>query len=76
MKTVLRVTSGVLALMSLVVVVLRIYSMSNQESASITQIMGLVFPLSVAMFCGYMAIKGRMPLMNDQKSPPSDLPKE
>ncbi len=72
MKTVLRITSGVLALLSLLLTGLRFYSMSDQESASIMQIMSLIFPLSVAMLCGYMAIKGRMPFMDNQNSPPSE----
>ena len=35
--------------------------------------MGLIFPLSVALLFGYMAIKGRMP-QDKQTPPPSEKP--
>lgn len=76
MKTILRVTSGILAVLSLLLVVLRMYALSASDmlgSATITHTMGLLFPLSLALLFGYMAIKGRMPGMDEpEKSPPED----
>lgn len=76
MKTVLRVICGILALLSLLLTGARIYSMSDQETASVMQMMSLLFPLSVTILCGYMAIKGRMPFMEDQKLPPAENPRQ
>ena len=45
-------------------------------SATIMHVMGLMFPLSLALLFGYMAIKGRMPGMSEpEKSPPEDGPR-
>ncbi len=76
MKTMLRVVCGILALLSLLLAGARIYSMSDQETASVMQMMGLLFPISVTILCGYMAIKGRMPFMEDQKLPPAENPRQ
>lgn len=78
MKTLLRITSGILALLSLLLAGFRLYAISAGgllESATIMHVMGLMFPLSVTLLCGYMAIKGRMPFMDEQKAPPSENPR-
>lgn len=79
MKTILRITSGILAFLSLLLVGLRMYALSTTGilgSATIMHVMGLMFPLSLALLFGYMAIKGRMPGMNEpEKSPPEDGPR-
>jgi len=74
MKTILRATSGVLAILSLLLVGIRIYSISNAGMASMTinQLLGLIFPLSVTLLFGYVAIIGRMPFTHDQKTPSSE----
>ena len=76
MKTVLRATSGILAVLSLLLVGIRIYSISNTGMASMTinQLLGLVFPLSVTLLFGYVAIIGRMPFTQEQKTPSSENP--
>ena len=75
MKTVLRATSGILAILALLLVVIRIYSISNAAGMAlmtINQLLGLVFPLSVSLLFGYMAIVGRMPFTQKQKTPSSE----
>jgi hypothetical protein len=76
MKTVLRATSGILAILSLLLVGIRIYSISNAGMASVTinQLLGLIFPLSVTLLFGYVAIIGRMPFTEEQKTPSSENP--
>ena len=76
MKTGLRATSGILAILSLLLVGIRIYSISNTGMASMTinQLLGLVFPLSVTLLFGYVAIIGRMPFTQVQKTPSSEDP--
>jgi hypothetical protein len=77
MKTVLRATSGILAFLSLLLVVLRMYAFSEtgtHNSVSIQDLLGLIFPLSVTLLFGYIAIKGRMPFMAER--PSSDNPSQ
>ena len=76
MKTVLRATSGILAILSLLLVGIRIYSISNTGMASMTinQLLGLIFPLSVTLLFGYVAIIGRMPFTQEQKTSSSENP--
>jgi hypothetical protein len=61
MKTLLRSISGVLALLSLLLVVLRMQAMSGVDAATVKEVLGVIFPLSVFLLFGYIAIKGRMP---------------
>lgn len=74
MKTMLRAVSGVLALLSLLLVGLRMLTISEAGTATIRDILGLIFPLSVALMFGYIAIKGRMPFMDKQTASPSEKP--
>ena len=61
MKTLLRSISGVLALLSLLLVVLRTQAIPDVNAATIKEVLGLIFPLSVFLLFGYIAIKGLMP---------------
>jgi hypothetical protein len=61
MKTLLRSISGVLALLSLLLVVLRMQAISGVDTATVKEVLGVIFPLSVFLLFGYIAIKGRMP---------------
>ncbi|MCP3867141.1 MAG: hypothetical protein GY703_03415 [Gammaproteobacteria bacterium] len=61
MKTLLRSISGVLAALSLLLVIVRMQAISDMGSATIKEVLGLIFPLSVFLLFGYIAIKGRMP---------------
>jgi hypothetical protein len=73
MKAVLRITSGILAFLSLLLVGFRMFAFSEASapnSATIQDMLGLVFPLSVTLLFGYIAIKGRMPFMPEH--PPSE----
>ncbi len=74
MKIVLRAISGILAILSLLLVGVRIYSVSNMSMDSVTihQLLGLIFPLSITLLFGYMAIIGRMPFMGEQKTPSAE----
>lgn len=74
MKTILRTTSGVLALSSLLLAGYRMNLILEQGGATIKDMMGLIFPLSVALMFGYMAIKGIMPFMDEQTTSPSENP--
>jgi hypothetical protein len=61
MKTLLRSISGVLALLSLLLVVLRMQAISDLDTATVKEVLGVIFPLSVFLLFGYIAVKGRMP---------------
>ncbi len=61
MKTLLRSISGVLALLSLLLAVLRMQAISDLDAATVKEVLGVIFPLSVFLLFGYLAIKGRMP---------------
>lgn len=70
----LRATSGFLALLSLLLVGFRMLAISESGALTIKDILGLIFPLSVALMFGYITIKGRMPFMDEQATPPSEKP--
>lgn len=59
--TILRVIAGIMTLVSLGVVGVRLYFMSTQGAGGIMASLGLMFPLSLAMFFGYLAWKGKLP---------------
>ncbi len=61
MKTLLRSISGVLALLSLLLAGLRMQAIPDVDAATIKEVLGVIFPLSVFLLFGYLAIKGRMP---------------
>ncbi len=61
MKTLLRAISGVLALLSLLLAVLRMQAISDVDAATVKEVLGVMFPLSVFFLFGYIAVKGRMP---------------
>lgn len=61
MKTLLRSISGVLALLSLLLAGLRMQAIPDVDAATIKEVLGIIFPLSVFLLFGYLAIKGRMP---------------
>ncbi|GMR07034.1 MAG: hypothetical protein BMS9Abin26_0036 [Gammaproteobacteria bacterium] len=78
MKMILRITSGILASLALLLVGLRLYAISAGDklnSATTMDILSLIFPLSIALMFGYMAYKGDMPFMDKQKPPPPDNPR-
>ncbi len=66
--TILRVIAGIMALISLGVVVGRVF-MATQDagtgSGGLMFSLGLMFPLSLAMFLGYLAWKGKLPFGHD-----------
>ncbi len=72
MKTLLRAISGILALLSLLLTWLRIDAISDPETMTKLEFLGLIFPLSVTLLFGYMAVMGRMPFMDKPKAPPAD----
>jgi len=61
----LRVVAGVLAMLSFCLTGLRLYHLSVQGipmgADSIMPAMRLLFPLSLGLFFGYLAWKGRLP---------------
>jgi hypothetical protein len=61
MKTLLRSISGVLALLSLLLAGLRMQAIPDVDAATIKEVLGIIFPLSIFLLFGYIAIKGRMP---------------
>jgi hypothetical protein len=61
MKTLLRSISGVLALLSLLLAGLRMQAIPDVDAATIKEVLGVIFPLSIFLLFGYIAIKGRMP---------------
>ena len=72
----LRIVAGILALLSFLLVGLRLYSLAGHgnthEADNIMNMMRLLFPLSLGMIIGYLAIKGRIPFsardLNDTKN--------
>jgi len=73
----LRIIAGILALLSFLLVGLRLYSLAGpgnvDETDDFMNMMRLLFPLSLGMILGYLAIKGRMPFssrdLNETKYP-------
>ena len=61
----LRIVAGVLAILSFMLVGLRLYSLAGPDAANETDdfmnMMRLLFPLSLGLIFGYLAIKGRIP---------------
>ncbi len=72
MKTVLRITSGVFALLSLLLVVVRILVILEPQAMTVKELLGVIFPLSIALLFGYIAINGRMPFSDKQNTPVSE----
>ncbi len=72
MKIVLRTISGVLALLSLLLVVVRVLVTLDPQAATVKGVLGLIFPLSITLLFGYMAINGRMPFSDKQNTLPSE----
>ncbi len=64
MKTLLRSISGILAVLSLLLVVLRVQAIADMEATTIKEVLSIIFPLSIVLMFGYIAIKGRMPFTN------------
>ncbi len=67
---ILRVVSGILAIMAFVVVAFRFFYMHGIGSGTVVEALGLVFPLTIGMFCAYMAIKGKMPFSKHEQQDP------
>lgn len=67
---ILRIVAGVLALVSFVLVGLRLYGYSDQDIAmgsdSVMHSMRLLFPLSLGLLFGYLAWKGKFPFSSPQ----------
>ncbi len=61
----LRIVAGILALLAFLLVGLRLYSLMGPGNANETDefmnMMRLLFPLSLGMIFGYLALKGRIP---------------
>lgn len=61
----LRIIAGILALLSFLLVGLRLYSLAGagntEEADDIMNMLRLLFPLSLGIILGYLAIKGRIP---------------
>jgi hypothetical protein len=68
LSVILRLGAGVLALLSLVVVVARLYGFIMVEPTSAAelflQLLRIFFPLSVVLIFGYMAIRGKIPFLD------------
>jgi hypothetical protein len=73
----LRIFAGILAILSFLLVALRLYSLAGPGSANegddIMNMMRLLFPLSLGMILAYLAIKGRIPFsardLNESNTP-------
>lgn len=67
--TILRVVAGVLALVSLAVAGIRFYGMHTLDTAmgarGAIYSLRLLFPLSLALFFGYVTWKGKLPFSPD-----------
>jgi hypothetical protein len=65
----LRIMAGVLALLSLAVVAIRLYAYSGAGGegglGDLMLSLRLLFPLTLGLFLGYWAIKGKMPFTDD-----------
>lgn len=63
----LRIMAGILAVIALAVVGYRLYGISALDAAAGDRLYGLrlLFPLSLAMFFGYLAWKGKLPFSNE-----------
>ena len=72
MKTALRAISGILALLSLLLTAVRVSAISEPQTMTIQDFLGLIFPLSVTLLFGYMAVIGRMPFMDKPKTLPAE----
>lgn len=68
LKPIMRIIAGVLAVFSLGVVMMRFYEINQigGQAESVMNVMKLIFPLSVALFAGYIAWKGVFPF-NENK---------
>jgi hypothetical protein len=70
---ILRIAAGILALVSFVLVGLRLYGYSHADlelrSDAFTLSLQLLFPLSLGLMFGYMALTGKMPFMDEGRHP-------
>lgn len=68
---VLRIVAGALALLSFALVGIRLYGYSvmgvEGGPGAFMYSLRLLFPLSLGLFLGYWAIKGKMPFVDDNK---------
>jgi hypothetical protein len=69
LKPKMRIVAGVLAVFSLGVVIMRFIEINKigGEAESVMNIMKLIFPLSVALFAGYIAWKGVFPFNENKR---------
>lgn len=67
MKNLLRIVCALLALATAVLVAARVVAIGDFDEVTIMELMKLVFPFSISLFFGYMALTGRMPF-----TPPPD----
>lgn len=69
LKPIMRIIAGVLAVFSLGIVIMRFYEINKLGGAaeSVMNVMKVIFPLSVALFAGYIAWKGVFPF--DENKP-------
>jgi hypothetical protein len=65
----LRIMAGILALLSFAVVGIRLYGYSaaggEGGAGEFMVLLRLLFPLTLGLFLGYWAIKGKMPFTDD-----------
>jgi hypothetical protein len=71
LKLLLRILAGVLALLSFAVVAIRLYAYSGAGvgggPGDLMVSLRLLFPLTLGLFLGYWAIKGKMPFTDDSE---------
>lgn len=64
-RTLWRVAAGILAVLSLGLTAIRIYYLSKlgppEGSSDLVLMLGLIFPLSLGLIFGYLAIVGKIP---------------
>lgn len=67
----LRIVAGILALLAFALVGLRLYSLSHQDvfgGDSLLHSLKILFPASLGIILGYLAVKGRIPFSNETPS--------
>ncbi len=72
----LRIVAGILALVAFLLVGIRLYGYSGANikmgSDAFIHSLRVLFPFSVGLIFGYMAIKGKMPFVNDKDHDPNN----
>jgi len=70
-RTVMRIAAGLLALLAFAVTGWRLYFLSTippgQEDNPVMYALMILFPLSLGLFFGYLALRGRMPFSDEHR---------